>query len=632
MKQSGKFLGVLMVSSFFLLPYATAAHATGSPPQARVAVIGAGLAGLAAGDTIVNGANGERGGWRVDLFEATNRVGGRVWSSQLCTKVNNVNKCQTIEFGGELIDSGHEAMLSYAERFGLVVEDRIGCEAPKGFEGLTLKCMHNPSGLDENGNPLPLLTQIYSVAMPGNNVTLYSAEQLQYDWHMPGAPKDARFYVRKDVNAAGYPTTFDNFNSDGAFFDAMTLTGYLQRLAAFGISEKFNQIINVAYVGEYGLEADEQSSLDTLFLLGYSPKTLSIFGESDERYHIAGGNEMIIKKLKTEILSEGNTINYNHRLLKIEKLNSGKYKLTFDHPMTPSDNSRDVYIYDRVVLAIPFSVMRNIDPVSNENFKNRYGWAVDITNAGFSSLKKTAIKEQFMGRNAKLIVQFKNRYWRTNGFDGDTYSTAYINGHETRYQNSWESTRAQSGIPGVLTNYISGDRVTNSPNSLSKLWWDPTTNNNNFSTPTKVDDFLEQLDDLIPGATLSANFANAVANPNLSSCNANTGENCNRYSNVAAINWLSNPYTRGSYAGYGPGQYTKFAGFEAAAEPCNASATTCLDPDYDAVNRNVHFAGEHTSYDFIGYMEGAAASGLRAGKEVRKALKLLNVPKDFQGN
>ncbi len=63
------------------------------------------------------------------------------------------------------------------------------------------------------------------------------------------------------------------------------------------------------------------------------------------------------------------------------------------------------------------------------------------------------------------------------------------------------------------------------------------------------------------------------------------------------------PLRRGSYACYLVGQYTKFGGAE------GARAGTC------------HFAGEHCSADFQGYMEGAAVEGIRAAKEILRDLR-----------
>jgi monoamine oxidase len=66
--------------------------------------------------------------------------------------------------------------------------------------------------------------------------------------------------------------------------------------------------------------------------------------------------------------------------------------------------------------------------------------------------------------------------------------------------------------------------------------------------------------------------------------------------------WPDDPWAKGSYSGYAPGQYTRFSGF--LAEP----------------EGGIHFAGEHTSLASPGYLDGAIASGLRAAAEVRHAL------------
>ena len=66
--------------------------------------------------------------------------------------------------------------------------------------------------------------------------------------------------------------------------------------------------------------------------------------------------------------------------------------------------------------------------------------------------------------------------------------------------------------------------------------------------------------------------------------------------------WVDDPWVRGSYAGFGPGQYTDFWG---------------------ALGRRegpVHFAGEHTSTFSQGYLNGGVESGERAAREVMNAL------------
>ena len=76
-----------------------------------------------------------------------------------------------------------------------------------------------------------------------------------------------------------------------------------------------------------------------------------------------------------------------------------------------------------------------------------------------------------------------------------------------------------------------------------------------------------------------------------------------RYNGRAIRNaWERYPWTRGSYALFKPGQYAQFNGA------------------LDTPEGRVHFAGEHTSADWQGYLNGAVESGQRAGREVATAL------------
>ena len=162
-----------------------------------------------------------------------------------------------------------------------------------------------------------------------------------------------------------------------------------------------------------------------------------------------------------------------------------------------------------------------------------------------------------MGTNSKLNVQFTERVWRAQGMNGDTYS-------DTGYQSTWEVTRAQPGTAGILVDYTGGDIGAS------------------FGTGTAVEranQFITQISPLIGG--LSSTF------------------NGKAYVDY----WKGNPYTKGSYSYWKVGQYTAFGGAEGER------------------SGNCHFAGEHTSIDFQGYLNGAVDSGYRAAAEILADLK-----------
>src|SRR5437764_1027619 len=79
----------------------------------RVAVVGAGLAGLTAALELAES------GWDVVVLEARDRVGGRVYTLRepFTTGLH-------AEAGGESIDDGHHALRAMIRRFGLRTEHR----------------------------------------------------------------------------------------------------------------------------------------------------------------------------------------------------------------------------------------------------------------------------------------------------------------------------------------------------------------------------------------------------------------------------------------------------------------------------------------------------------------------------
>src|SRR3954447_11519635 len=182
---------------------------------------------------------------------------------------------------------------------------------------------------------------------------------------------------------------------------------------------------------------------------------------------------------------------------------------------------------------------------------------VDLSKAGFGREKTWAIRELGMGPNPNLNLGFKSRHWRTLGFTGDSYA-------DTGYQSTWEVSRAQPGTSGILVDYTGGrigtTFATGTPQDLAKR-------------------FLKQVEPVMPGITAAWDGRATVDS------------------------WPTYRWTKGSYSYFKVGQYTRFGGAEAEAW------ATC------------HFAGEHTSQDFQGYLNGAVETGERAAGEVLAALK-----------
>ena len=97
-------------------------------------------------------------------------------------------------------------------------------------------------------------------------------------------------------------------------------------------------------------------------------------------------------------------------------------------------SSGPVVTADRVVMAIPFTILRTLN----------------FSKAGFSPRKVTAIGELGTGTNSKLHVQFFSRHWNGLDCNGETFS-------DSGYQNTWEVTRGQAGASGILVDYTGGN-------------------------------------------------------------------------------------------------------------------------------------------------------------------------------
>jgi monoamine oxidase len=204
--------------------------------------------------------------------------------------------------------------------------------------------------------------------------------------------------------------------------------------------------------------------------------------------------------------------------------------------------------FDRVVLALPFTKLRD----------------VDLSGAGLSRHKRRCIDELGMGANAKAIFQTSRRPNAYAGWNG------FMLADSPRFV-SWESSAAQPGSAGLITTYYGG--------TAGSSGLRPAT----AHAPAGADQAAGTL-----GLYERAGLAPIAAE---------------RIGDVWIDRWARDPYVRGSYAAFLPGQYTRFYGFAGRAEG------------------GIHFAGEHTATVFQGYLEGAVESGRRAAKEVARALR-----------
>jgi len=272
---------------------------------------------------------------------------------------------------------------------------------------------------------------------------------------------------------------------------------------------------------------------------------------------------------------------------RIDKYNNKPYELVF------KKENGEIYkkIYKHIIIAIPFSAIRK------ENVFSEY--YVNIDESNFSKLKKYAIQHLPMGKNSKLNVQFKTKFWKKDGNNG------FIMKNDTYY---WDVSRQQKQTTGILVEFKGGNNTDKS--ITSDLIED--VNEHNCSTKKAVSSFLNTLENIVPGAKKNFEYT--------------YDETTKKISNVNGYCWTHSRWSKGAYSYWGHGQYysgknyidseTKdsdvisFAGYEGVPEPYNEEQTG-----------NCHFAGEHTSFFFKGYMNGAVESGLRVANEIMRLMK-----------
>jgi monoamine oxidase len=188
---------------------------------------------------------------------------------------------------------------------------------------------------------------------------------------------------------------------------------------------------------------------------------------------------------------------------------------------------------------------------------------VDLVHAGLSPLKMQAIGNLDLGSNAKLVLELGRRTWGPSAPDPSARSSSGVGySGPGSFGVTWDG-RVGYGPETLLVDYLGGGQGA----ELGEVAHGP-------APASDVDRLLRRVEPLYPGTRA-----------------AYTGRAWND-------TWAKDPWHHGAYAFWGVGQATGFGGYEGVQEG------------------RIHFAGEHTSLDFQGYMEGAVESGRRAADAI----------------
>jgi len=367
--------GAAAVSSSGLWTSCATPDRYGGPTAPRVVIVGAGIAGLNAAYQL------RRASLRAEVYEGSTRTGGRIYSAG-----GVLAPQQVAELGGEFIDSNHEEMLALADEFGF---KRIDVEA-KSERALIKEAYF----FDGHHRTAQELVRVFTEVEPR---------------------------LTADFKALEAEVDFEK-NERARQLDNTSLAQYLEQIGARGW---LRELLEVAFVTEFDLDADEQSSLNMLSMkpakVGAS---VAVLGESDERYRVLGGNQQICHELARRL---GDQIHLSQRLVRI-KQNAQDYTLTFQSANAPVQAINA----DFVILTLPFTLLREVE-----------------LNLELPDEKRRAIRELGYGNCAKVLAGFSRRHWRDLGYAGPLYS-------DEPFQLVWDNSRQQPGDAGGLTFYSGG--------------------------------------------------------------------------------------------------------------------------------------------------------------------------------
>jgi len=336
----------------------------------KILIVGAGMAGLAAAHHL------RRAGLDPLIIEGSSRVSGRILT------VKNSFPGLSTELGAEFIDSGHDDMRHLARQFNLPLDD-----------------VESPS---EHG-----LKKVFY--FNGRRFT----EREIMDAFEPVANRIAADYDAIELD------DYQTFNDLGAELDNLNIPDYLDRVGARGW---LKELLTVAYTTEFGLEADQQSAVNLLYLIGTDLSNgFQEFGESDQRFKIRGGNMRLTKALAAEAHPNLRT------RVQMRGIRQRGATYRVDTNVGPFDA-------DYVVLTVPFSVLRGLD--------------IQIP---LSRPKREAIFNLSYGTNAKVILGYEKRFWRQNRESGLLFTDLPI-------QSGWDSSQVQPGQSGTFTCFYGGQR------------------------------------------------------------------------------------------------------------------------------------------------------------------------------
>ena len=425
-----------------------------------VAILGGGMSGLNCANHLLNTD------LQFKIFEGNYRLGGRI-----LTHYNDSMQLGIYpEFGGDFIDSDHEDMLALANEFGLETIDLIKEQEENHWV---------------------------------KDIFYFDNRIINEDEIVKEFKKIAPKIIQDKISLGN-----DYDTDDAKRLDNLPLSDYINSL---NCAQWMKNLFEAAWIAEYGLDCKEQSTINMLDMIETSTNEgFQVFGTSDERFRIKGGNSKIIEGLVNKIGKD--KIETNLPVTEIHEQEDGTYIIKFNDEKTINAKA--------IVCTIPFTILRNL----KLNLKQ------------MSVEKRKCIDELGYGNNTKLILGYKGQPWRSkeNNAMGYLFTNDICNG--------WDGSvnKSLNNDYGAYVAYFGGDFSQKLCDQSFKNPMAPPTHVWRNELPEGVvKGFVNDLDKIFKGSK------NKFAGKHV------------------FVNWIEYPWVKASYSCYKVGQWTSIAGLEA---------------------------------------------------------------------
>ena len=417
----------------------------GNAPPQKVIVVGAGLAGLAAAFELI------ALGHDVTILEARTRPGGRVFTIR-----EGFADGLYAEGGAMQVFDTHERAQRYIKQFGLEIDPIQPARAASVMyiQGQRIETKPGarvvwpfpvPEGLDSRG---------------------------LYDRYV--APR-----LMEILEAENLGELLRRF----APLDRLTFSDYLRQQ---GASPAAIDVLKIGLASGLGDGADAVSALNLLREASHRQKRRQSFT-------IRGGTDGLPKAFASRL---SDRIRYGTPVVRLEQDASGVRAIALQAGLPHA------FVGDRLVCAIPFSVLRRLD-----------------VSPAFSPQKRAAVEQLQYTSVTRVYVQTRTRFWIDDGISGNASTDLPVMG-------VYERTINQQGTRGILESYQAGPSARRTTGLSEK----------------------ERLAEALDGM--------AKVYPKI----------LEQYEGGASKSWDDDEWSRGAYAWFKPGQMTTLIPYVASAE------------------------------------------------------------------